>query len=189
MAYAILGPSGTFSEEAARRYWGEKVELKTVENLDIMGILLAKRQVQGALAPLYNSITGWVGPTLRLFNRHRLVIEGRVAMPVRQHLMACHACSLEEVEVVISHPLALKQCQSFINTSLGGIPLEKCGSTAEAARALLADTRLAASIGSCQAARLYGLKILRHDINSPGNITHFVHVSIAPQSSRKTGRV
>lgn len=182
MAYAVLGPAGTFSEAAARRYWGDEVELTTVESLDVMGTMLAEHQVQGALIPLYNSITGWVKPALRLLSRHRLVIEGQIEMPVRQHLMAAKAGRLQDVEVVISHPLALEQCRCFISANLGGIPLQECSSTAEAARALMKDSRRAASIGSYQAACLYGLEVLQHDINSPGNITRFVHIATPTQS-------
>lgn len=177
MAYAILGPAGTFSEAAARRYWGDEVELTTVENMDTMGAMLVEHQVQGALVPLYNSITGWVRPALRLLNRHCLVIEGQLEMQVRQHLMTIRAASLEDVEVIISHPLALEQCRCFISANLEGVTLQECSSTAEAARALMKDSRRAACIGSHQAAYLYGLEVLQHDINSPGNITRFVHIS------------
>lgn len=177
MAYAILGPCGTFSEEAARLYWGRGVKLKTVEDLDLIGQLLVDGQIQGALVPWHNTLTGWVKPTMELLKAYRLVIRGQIDMPVKQHLMAPMPYSLRELEVVISHPLALKQCQDFINVELSGIKLEHFSSTAGAARTLLRDPRKAASIGSHQAAQLYGLQILKHNINNPGNTTRFVHIA------------
>lgn len=177
MAYAVLGPAGTFSEEAARRYWGSQVVLETAESIDKLGLMLADHQAEGALAPLYNSLTGWVNPTLEILRKNLLLIKGHIELPVRQHLMVGNPCRLQDLEVVISHPLALRQCSQFIARNLGGAVLEPCSSTAGAARALLTETRPAACIGSYQAARMYGLKILRQDINLPGNITHFVHIA------------
>lgn len=179
MAYAVLGPAGTFSEEAARKFWGPKVELTTVESLDTIGAMLANRQVQGALAPLYNTLTGWVNPTLNLLYKNSLLIKGHFEMPVRQHLMVCKPCRLQEVEVIISHPLAIEQCRHFITSQLGWVELQPCASTAGAARALLTEPRRAASISSFHAARNYGLKILQHDINRPGNVTRFVHIAVS----------
>ncbi|HCF51068.1 MAG TPA: hypothetical protein DER60_12355 [Syntrophomonas sp.] len=191
MAYAVLGPCGTFSEEAARRYWGAGVELTTVEDLDIIGRLLADRQVQGALVPLHNTITGWVNSTLKLFKTQRLAIQGQIDIPVAQHLMACNPYDLQDLEVVISHPLALEQCRDFIAFRLNGVKLEHLSSTAGAAQVLRSEPRRAASIGSVQAARLYGLKIIQHNINRPGNITCFVHIESlrkAPFSNRSQAR-
>ncbi|MGI6435336.1 MAG: prephenate dehydratase [Syntrophomonadaceae bacterium] len=176
MAYAVLGPCGTFSEAAARAYWGPEVELLAVDNMEQMGRLLCSRRVQGALAPLHNTLTGWVDPTLQLLKTHQVVIKGQIELPVIQHLMVYRSYRCRDLEVVISHPLALKQCRDFINTVLCGIKLESRSSTAEAARGLCSEERQAACIGSQRAAQLYNLQILAANIGAPGNYTCFVHI-------------
>lgn len=176
MAYAVLGPPGTFSEAAAQAYWGPVVELLAVENMEQMGTLLSNRQVQGALAPLHNTLTGWVDSTLHLLKTHRVVIQGQIELPVTQHLMAYRPYRCQDLEVVISHPLAIEQCRDFINNVLSGIKLESHSSTAGAARGLCIEERCAACIGSQRAAQIYHLHILAANIGAPGNYTRFVHI-------------
>ncbi len=176
MAYAILGPSGTFSELAARAYWGTTVELLGVDSIEQIGQLFCADQIQGALAPLHNTLTGWVEPTLELLKAYQLSIKGEIELPVEQHLMVYGPYRCRELEVVISHPLALKQCRGFIDTVLTQVRLENCSSTAKAARGLYGEKRPAACIGSQRAAELYGLQILARNIGGLGNRTCFVHL-------------
>lgn len=180
MAYAILGPPGTFSEVAARAYWGPGVELLGVDDIGQIGGLLGCGRVSGALVPLHNTITGWVDQTLRLLKSYQLPIKGKIELPVVQHLMVYGPYRCSDLKVIISHPIALEQCQGFIDKVLGGVKLETHLSTAAAARGLSRERRKAACIGSERAAQLYNLQILAANIGPLKNHTCFVHVEYNP---------
>lgn len=177
MAYAVLGPKGTFSEEAAALYWGERVDLQVARDIPEVFKMVAGGQVKAALVPLENSRAGTISASMECLQDNQVKIRGEISIPVQQHLMACRRYALDEIELLISQPVVLHQCQTFIKTSLPGIRTEICDSTARAAQMLRQETRRAASIGNNRTARLYGLQVIQADIAEPDNITRFVHIA------------
>lgn len=177
MTYAVLGPRGTFSEEAAYRYWGDEVDLTTADSVDEVFRLVQNGQVEGALVPLENSLTGSVQPTLRGLEQSAVYIGGEITLEIKQHLMARQKYDLDEIELLISHPLALLQCDIFIKKFLPGVRSEITESTARAAQILYDEQRKAASIGNDHAARLYGLEVIQRDIGDEHNQTRFVYIT------------
>lgn len=177
MSYAVLGPRGTFSEEAAYHYWGNEVDLITADSMDRVFQLVQTGQVAGALVPLENSLTGSVQPTLRGLEESPVYIEGEITLDIKQHLMARQGYELKEIELLISNPLALLQCDFFIKNSLSGVRTEITESTARAAQIIYHDQRKAAAIGNDHAAHLYGLEVIKRDIGDEHNQTRFVYIT------------
>lgn len=180
MSYGILGPRGTFSEEAALLYWGKGVELKEAGNIPQLFGMVEKGEVEGALVPIDNSRAGSIEPTMECLSQNDVLIAGEISIPVQQHLLSCHCYALDEIELLISQPAALVQCEEFIKEHLPLVRTEIVASTTRAAQLLNSENRKAAAIAHEQAARLYGLRILCPDISGRGNITRFIHIS-APE--------
>lgn len=185
MAYAVLGPRGTFSEEAAGVYWGAGVELEVAGTIQEVFQMVESGRVDGALVPIENSLAGTIHPTFEGLENNEVQIRGELYLPVQQHLLACRNLALEEVELLISQPVVLVQCENFIKTSLSGVRTEICDSTARAAQILRSESKPAVSIGNSSAADLYGLRIIHSDIAEDNNITRFIH--IGRQDRRLTG--
>lgn len=178
MAYAVLGPRGTFSEEAAYQYWGNSVELCVAQNIPELFYMVENGYAEGALVPVENSLAGDIQLALQCLKSSCVKIAGEIAIPIQQHLMACKNYSLQEIELLISHPAALMQCKQFIEQNLGSVVrVESTDSTAMAAEMLCKVNERAACIGNMRAARLYGLEIIYHDIANNYNITRFIHIS------------
>jgi prephenate dehydratase len=176
MNYAVLGPRGTFSEEAANLYWGEDISLQVGVSIPEVFAMVENLQVDGALVPLDNSLAGSVWDTLECLKTCRVEIKGEISIPIKQHLMACKSYSLDELELLISQPVALLQCERFVKSKLAGVRTEICDSTTKAAQILRSEKRRAASIGNYQAAKLYDLQIICPDIAEAHNLTRFVHI-------------
>lgn len=176
MVYAVLGPRGTFSEEAAGYYWGNGVELQVAGSISEVFSLVESGRVDGALVPIENSLAGTIHPTFEGLQNSEVWIKGEFYLPVQQHLLACRTLPLEEVELLISQPVVLMQCESFIKESLNGVRTEICDSTARAAQILRGESKRAVSIGNSSAATLYDLKIIYPDIAEENNITRFIHI-------------
>lgn len=176
MAYAVLGPRGTFSEEAAGVYWGNDVELEVASTISEVFSLVEKGRVDGALVPIENSLAGTIHPTFEGLQNSDVWIKGELYLPVQQHLLACRHLALQEVELLISQPVVLVQCENFIKSSLSGVRTEICDSTARAAQILRTESKPAVSIGNSSAAELYDLRIIYQDIAEENNVTRFIHI-------------
>lgn len=177
MAYAVLGPRGTFSEEAALRYWGDEAQLLPARNIPELFALVEAGKVDGGLAPIDNTMAGSIEATMECLSAREVSISGEISLPIKQQLMARHPYRLEEIELLISQPAALQQCAQFIRENMPGVRTEIAASTTRAAQLLSGESRRAAAIANRQAARLYGLQIIRPDIAAAGNVTRFIHIT------------
>jgi prephenate dehydratase len=121
-----------------------------------------------------NSSAGPVPEMQGLLPACGLDIVGEYPWRIRMQLMAVPGARLENIKVVFSHPMALKQCTRIID-ELGAQP-QPAFDTAGAAQALAqsGDTTTAV-VAARAAADLYGLAILRADVEDQAdNTTRFV---------------
>jgi len=92
--------------------------------------------------------------------------------------MALPGTSLKEVRRILSHPQALAQCERFLR-GMSGVSVEATYDTAGSAK-LVKEHKLtdAAAIASERAAKVFGLEILRAEIQDySDNITRFLLIS------------
>jgi prephenate dehydratase len=176
MAYAILGPAGTFSEEAAQLYWSEKEDYVLARSIPEIFALLNTKQVEEALIPMENSRAGSISLTMEALESNNVYIKGEISIPVRQHLMAGKKLALADIELLVSQPTALMQCQHFINSYLPETRQEITASTTRAAEIVRSEERRAACIGNSLACSLYALEMIQNNIQDEDNYTRFIHV-------------
>lgn len=184
IAIAYLGPSGTYSEQAAVFYLNWLNKNTTIKaNLSpypsIAQSLQAVDQgkVQLAVVPVENSIEGSVTMTMdALWQLGSLRIQSALIVPIAHVLISC-ATSLDSIKTVYSHPQALAQCQGWLGQFLPTVKLIPRNSTTEALEGLDQDVTTVA-IASNRAAQLYNLPILAININdNPENFTRFWVIS------------
>ena len=126
-----------------------------------------------AVLPIENSYAGEVGQVLDLMFSGPLYVNGVYDLPISQNLLGLPGAEVDKLSTVISHPQALAQCQTYIRKH--GFLTKSVPNTAMAAKevAELKDPAVGA-IASGETAKLYGLRILDHDINeSRMNTTRF----------------
>lgn len=127
-----------------------------------------------AMIPIENSVAGRVADIHHLLPTSGLYIVGEHFLRVRHQLMALPNASLQTIKKALSHTQALGQCRNTLR-KLGLTPVPEAD-TAGSARIVAesGDTALAA-IASTLAAQIYGLKILKGDIEDEAhNTTRFV---------------
>lgn len=186
---AYLGPAGSFSEEAARRYAPDAEHLPQ-PNITAIAHAVEHGTADEGLAPLENSQEGSVPDTLDLLiHDSSLSIIAEVVVPVVQCLMVRPGTAPEQVTVVYSHPQSLGQCRRYLErTYPKAEPVAVSSNTAAVQQMLVTDG--AAAIGPERAAELYGAQVLAKGIQdrSP-NDTRFVvlaHTDHAPTGNDKT---
>lgn len=173
---AYQGAPGAFSHEACAdlRPWDEAVAYETFEH----AIAAVKSgEVGCALIPVENTTIGRVEPAATLVDRSGLAVVADVWRPIRLALMACEGATLRSVRTAESHPIALRQCVDSLKSM--GLEAVEAFDTAGAAAAIAeAEDPTRAAVAPLRAAEVYGLSILRPDIqDSADNRTRFVLLS------------
>ena len=137
---------------------------------------VASGECEYGVVPIENSIEGPVGVTLdSLAHKFDLKIYNEMIIPINQNLIVNPGTEMEEIEDVYSHSQAIAQCREFISESK--IQPHYAVSTANAAKSIIGD-KTKAAIGNSKAAEIYGLEILRPNIqDTDNNETRFVVLS------------
>ena len=186
---AYLGPKGTFSEEAAQRFFGSSISHVPCANFDEVFHAATSGAAEFGVIPVENSTEGVVTRSLDLLLHSPLHIVGELSLLVRHHLLRTTA-SLEGIEVVLAHPQALAQCQQWLSAHLPHAERRAVSSNAEGAR-LAATNPAWAGIASERAGSEFGLHTAAQAIQDEAfNRTRFVMVCLpsvmpAPQASGK----
>lgn len=175
--YAFLGPSGTFTEAAARRLGAEPSSLLPLPDISSVLRAVADGTAAEGVVPIENRLEGGVTATLlALADDVDLLLTGEVELPVELLLAARPGTSLEDVAEVVSHPVALGACRRFLSEKLGDVPTRPVGSTALSAE-IAAEQAGVAGIANPLAVELNGLEVLADDISDvPANRTRFVQL-------------
>ena len=177
---AVLGPVGTFCEQAAIEFFGSAAELIYCNNFDEVFHATSAGTAQYGVVGVENSTEGAVARSLDLFLRTPVHVIGEVSLLVRHNLLR-QSASLEGIEVVLAHPQALGQCQEWLNKHLPNAERRAVASNAEGAR-LAATHPEWAGLASERAASEFGLHVVAHAIQDEAyNRTRFAIISL-PQT-------
>ncbi len=172
---AYMGPEATFSHLAALKRFGSSVTHVACDSISDVFNSVANGGADYGVVPIENSIEGVVTHTMDILVETDLKICSQVLLDVSHNLMA--KCTLNKINVIYSHPQVLGQCRHWLLSNLPKVELVSTVSTTKAAQ-LAAAKKNAACICSAIAAQLYGLDILKTDIqDSPHNITRFLVIS------------
>ena len=170
---AVLGPEGTFTEQAAIEFFGSAANLIYCSSFDEVFHATAAGTAQYGVVGVENSTEGVVARSLDLFLRSPVHVVGEVSLLVRHNLLR-QVNSLDGVEVVMAHPQALAQCQGWLTQHLPKAERRAVSSNAEGAR-LAATNPAWAAIASERAAAQFGLHIVSHAVQDEAyNRTRFL---------------
>jgi prephenate dehydratase len=170
---AFQGELGANSHEACQTYFPE-LEPRPCATFEDAFEAVKSGECALGMIPVENSIAGRVGDVHHLLPDSGLKIIGERFKPIRFQLMANPGTRIEDLKTVASMPIALGQCRRVLREL--GVRTEQAGDTAGAAKALAEQpdpTR--AAIAPALAARIYGLDILRRDVEDEAhNTTRFL---------------
>jgi prephenate dehydratase len=162
MRLALLGPRGTYSEEAARAY-APGATLLFVPTHEGVFRALANEDADEGIVAIENQLEGTVVENVDLLGKSMLFVTSEVIVPIHHCIAALPGAGT--VSRILSHPKALSQCREHIARHHRGVALEERPSTAAAMEELSrsGDAHIAV-IGSEAAAKMYGLDILEQGI-------------------------
>ncbi len=177
---AFQGARGAFSDEAAVKLLGEEITLVPRPTFESLFSAIEDKSADYILAPIENSLAGFVHACFDLLLDSNLYIIGEVIIPISHYLIGCPGASFEAITAVESHPVALDQCRRFLaaNPQIHRIAAEDTAGSV--ARVVAQGDLTRAAIAGKLAAEKYGGVILREHLeDSSENYTRFLLLSTA----------
>ena len=175
---AIQGIATSFHEVAAIKHFGSTIQ--TVECLSFHALCesLENGTADYAIMAIENSIAGSILPNYFLLQSYHFSIIGELYLPIHMHLLALPGVKLQDIKVIESHPMAIRQCTEFIHAQ-NGVEIRESDDTAlSAKRVRELKLKNTAAIANEFAAEKYGLQILEKRIEThKKNFTRFLVLS------------
>jgi len=176
---AFQGVSGAYSDLACREAYPELQTLPCASFEDTFGAVNDGR-ARLAMIPIDNTVAGRVADIHHLLPRSGLHIIGEHFQRVNHQLLGPHGASVETVKEVHSHIHALGQCRKLI-AELGVKPVVHADTAGAAADVAAAGDKSKAAIASRLASEIYGLEVLRSNIeDAEHNVTRFLVMAAEP---------
>jgi prephenate dehydratase len=175
---AFQGEPGAFSEAAAIQLLGPGITTVPRATFDAVFRAIPENAADALLVPVENSLAGSVVRVYDLMlenHKDRLTITAETILPIELNLIAVPGASLDKIQSVSSHPMALAQCERFFaqHPLFKRVPAED---TAGSVREVLGrGDKISAAIAGRRAADYYKGVILAEKIqDNSENFTRFV---------------
>lgn len=172
------GVPGAYAQAAMDGYFGTEIDSFNVETFGDAMEAVHSGQAEYAILPIENSSTGSVNEVYDLLSAYDNHIVGEYIVKVEHALLGLPGSSLKNIQTVYSHPQGLMQCSRFLDEHRDWQQVS-LQNTAAAAKRVLEDKDVSqAAIASRQAAKNYGLVVLKENLNDlDNNFTRFVVIS------------
>ncbi|HXT71264.1 MAG TPA: prephenate dehydratase domain-containing protein [Vicinamibacterales bacterium] len=172
---AYQGAPGAFSEDAALELVGPAARLLPCPTLAHVFEAVASGQARSAVVPIENSLAGEVPGCAKLMARYAVHIAAECVRPIRHALIGAPGSTIESIRKVRSHPMALAQCERFLQAHPSMTPVAAFDTAGAVAEIVADGLPTAAAIASARAARIYGAVAIVDDIQDrPDNRTRFL---------------
>jgi prephenate dehydratase len=189
---AFQGEFGAFSQQAIRQLLGPHAEPVPRQRFDQVFGALRAGEVDAAALPFENTLAGSVHENYDLLLKFDFEITAETSVRIVHHLIAPPSVKFDEIRDVYSHPVALNQCLDFFGKHKR-IERRPFYDTAGSVKMVMADRPPgAAAIASELAAKIYGGRILKREIeDDQQNFTRFFLLEprgARPRQPRGTAR-
>jgi len=178
---AFQGTFGANSNLACQRFY-QDFEAKAFPTFYDVFEAVEKGEVEYGMIPLENSYAGRVAEIHNLLQKYQVSIVAEHFFSISHNLAGVEGTKLEDVKEVLSHPQALMQCQNNLRELK--MKIGEFSNTAQAAKFVAAQgDKSKAALCSKMAADLYGLKIIKENMQDSGNdnVTIFIVIAKEPK--------
>lgn len=176
---AIQGLAGSFHHEAAIHLYGENLNICECETFDQVAEQVKKGTVDFGIMAIENSLAGSIIPNYKLLRHSGLEICGEVGIKVHLNLLGLPGTTIEDIREIHSHPMALRQCNTYLKQHQQ-LQIVEAFDTAGSAKLILENgaSNLAAIAGKL-AAKTYKMEVLAEGIEDHNmNFTRFLAIRI-----------
>lgn len=172
-----------FFGEIGSNTWGAAIDIFSEKNcteyasFDKIFAAIKNDEIKYGIVPIENSSTGAIVDVYDLLKKYDFYIIAEKWKRITHNLYSTQNSCLDKIKYVYSHPQAISQCDEFFkNKNVQLIPYQNTASSAK----LVANQKdnTFAAITNKQAGELYGLKLLKDNIqNNSENFTRFIVIA------------
>ncbi len=184
------GAEGAYSQMAMLRYFGEQVNCFHVETFRDAMTAIEEGSADFAVLPIENSTAGIVSEIYDLLVEFENYIVGEQIIEIEHCLMGLPGTALSQIRTVYSHPQSLMQSARYLNEHEEWRQVSLKNNAFAARKVSEEGDQTQAAIASEQAARVYGLEILKRGVNqSDTNSTRFIIVTNQKIFRKDAGKI
>lgn len=192
MRVAFQGELGAFSQQAIAQFLGPSARPVPCPLFDQVFTALARKRADAAAIPIENTLHGSIHENYDLLLKHDFVITAETNVRIVHNLIGPPGMTFRQVRRAFSKDVALNQCRDFF-ANHPSIQQEIFYDTAGSVKMIMADRPAgAAAIASDLAAKIYGARILKREIEDDRqNYTRFFLLERAgakPRPPKGSGR-
>lgn len=172
------GTDGAYSQAATKDYFGEGCNSFYVRTFREAMEAIEDGAADFAVLPIENSTAGAVDEMYDLLVEFENYIVGETIIPITHTLAGLNGAGLSDIRRVYSKGIALMQTSRFLEEH-GSWQQISVANTAIAAKKIVEDQDVSqAAVCSAYAAKIYGLSVLKDNINdNENNSTRFIIVT------------
>ena len=172
------GVPGAYSHQAMINYFGKDVDNFNVKSFREAMECIRDGWADYAVLPIENTTAGIVNDTYDLLVEFDNCIVDQTDVVVRHALLGTMDATIDDIKVVYSHPQGLMQCNDFLEEHRDWQQIAQPNTAGSAKKVLEENLKSQAAIASMEAAEIYGLKVLKENINyNSENTTRFIIVA------------
>ena len=173
---SIQGYLGSWHDIARQKYFGNHHELLSRDTFKEVFADLAEGRADYAVVSIENSLFGSINEVYDLLLKAKFWISGEINLRIHHCLVGLKGTKLDQISEVHSHPVALAQCEDYLDKVLWHAERfenhDTAGSAADVARW---QNPHKAAVASGEAARLHKLTVLAREIeDNKQNYTRFI---------------
>lgn len=181
VSIAYLGPEGTYSDEAARKFaarMGVEAQFTACPSFNTIFESVDSGRCTFGVVPTENSLEGAVTSTLDNFAfSSDACILGEEVLAIHHCLLMQPGATAADITTIASHPQGLAQCRRYINEHFPGRDITSTRSTAESAQRA-AQNKHVAGLANAYAAELHGATVVERNVEDHfGNETSFALIA------------
>jgi prephenate dehydratase len=182
---AFQGELGSFSHRSSLKIFGPAIEPYPCFSFDDVFEAVVRKKAECAVVPIENTLAGSIHQNFDLLAHHSLDIVGETSLRVEHNLIVHPGAGLRQIRQIYSHPAALEQCRRMLRRMKSVEKVSFYDTAGSVKHIRDKGIRNAAAIASEDAARIYGMKILRRGIeDEPENFTRFIALARHGKYSR-----
>ena len=172
------GDPGCYAEEAGVKFFGENASFSGTTSFAEVFKTVETGGAKYGVLPIENTSTGYIRDVLDLMSLYNCSIVGETAISIRHCLLGIEGSRVEDIKEIYSHEQGISQSAEFLS-ELENVKTIPYVNTATSAKYVAKNgDKTKAAIASERAAKLYGLSVLKKNINQKTiNTTRFIIIS------------
>src|SRR3990167_2355980 len=187
---SIQGYPGSFHDIARVRYFNNGHKLLCRDSFKEVFADIAENRADYAVVAIENTLFGSINEVYDLLLKHHFWISGEIYLRIHHCLVGLKGTKLKQISEVHSHPVALAQCDTYIDKTLWHTERFESHDTALSAEDVARwQNPHKAAIASAQAAKLHKLSVLAKNIETnKQNYTRFIVLQKQARTDRSASK-